>query len=289
MLRTPDGRRLTVRTAGPDDADALLFHHGTPGCARPPDPWLAACAARGLRWLAVSRPGYDGSDRLAGRDVAAVASDVQLVLDEMGVESVLVAGWSGGGPHALATAAVLPQRVRAVAVVAGVGPWDAPDLDAVDGMGAENVAEFAAAVAGERQLRPLLDAAAAGLRAVGVEDLVGELSTLLPPVDVRALRAGAGEWLAASFHAALATGIDGWLDDDLAFVRPWGFDLAALTGVPVALWQGDADLMVPIAHAEWLAVRVPHADVRLLPGEGHVSLMAERADAIVDALVAAGR
>lgn len=289
IVTAPDGRRLTVHLAGPPDALPLVFHHGTPGCGRPDPAWLAAALARGLRWVGLSRPGYDGSDRLAGRDVAAVADDVALVLDALGAADALVAGWSGGGPHALATGARLPARTRAVAVVAGVAPWDADGLDAVAGMGESNVAEFGAAVAGERTLRPLLAAEATGLADAAPADLVEAMSSLLPPPDVRALRAGAADTLATAFRAALAGGVDGWVDDDLAFVRPWGVELSVLAGTPTAVWQGGADLMVPAAHGDWLAAHLPHADAHLLAGEGHISLMVDRAEEILDALVAAGR
>ncbi|MEZ5116238.1 MAG: alpha/beta fold hydrolase [Candidatus Nanopelagicales bacterium] len=288
-VRTPDGRRLTVHLAGPDEGIPVLVHHGTPGSSRPYPELLAAARARGLRWVGLSRPGYDGSDRLAGRDVATVAADVATVLDALGAPDALVAGWSGGGPHALATAALLPQRTRAVAVLAGVAPWDAEGLDPTAGMGEDNVVEFDAAVAGEHALRPLLADAAEGLREVGGPDLAAAMASLLPEVDVRALEAGAGDWLAASFHAGLVDGVDGWVDDDLAFVRPWGVDLDDLAGVPVAIWQGDRDLMVPPAHGRWLVDHVPHAEAHLLPADGHLSLTVDRADEVVAALVAAGR
>lgn len=288
-LVTPDGRRLVVHVAGPDDAPPLLYHHGTPGVGLPAATWLAAAVERGLRWVGMSRPGYGGSDRLAGRDVAAAAADAAVVLDALGADGAYVAGWSGGGPHALATAALLPARTRAVAVVAGVGPWDAEDLDPTAGMGLANVEEFAAAAEGERVLRPHLDEQRRDLLAASEAELVAALSTLLPEADVRTLRGPAGPWLASTFHAALADGVDGWLDDDLAFVRPWGFDPASLVDVPVALWQGEEDLMVPAEHASWLADKIPHADLHLLARHGHVSLAVERAGEVVEALVAAAR
>jgi pimeloyl-ACP methyl ester carboxylesterase len=214
-----------------------------------------------------------------------VADDVAAVLGELGADRCLVAGWSGGGPHALATGARLPERVAGVLVIAGVGPWDAPGLDFLDGMGEQNLEEFGLTLKGEDALRPYLEQMAPHLREVGAAGIVAGLSTLLPDVDRAVLTAEFGDDMAANFAEALRLGVDGWLDDDLAFVRPWGFALDEIT-VPCFVWQGSADLMVPFAHGQWLAANVPGAaGVHLQPGEGHLSIAIGALDTMLDELV----
>ncbi|MCU1601831.1 MAG: hypothetical protein JWO22_2540, partial [Frankiales bacterium] len=204
---------------------------------------------------------------------ADAARDVEDLLDALDLEVFVVAGHSGGGPHALACGALLAGRCRAVATIAGAAPFEAEGLDFLAGMGEENVEEFGAAVQGEPVLRPLLEGYLPELRGATAEEVVASMSGLLPEVDVALMTSTSyGEVVAARFRAALASGVDGWLDDDLAFVQPWGFDLAAIE-VPVAVWQGSEDLMVPFAHGQWLAEHVPGAAAHLLQGEGHLSVV----------------
>ncbi|MDO9456038.1 alpha/beta fold hydrolase [Nocardioides sp.] len=275
-LTLADGRRLDHHL-GPGDPSLPLVvaHHGTPGAGTRDRHVDAAAAAVGLRVLTFSRAGYGGSTRRPGRSVADVADDVAALLDHLGVERCATMGASGGGPHALATAALLPDRVAGVLSIAGVGPWGEPDLDFLAGMGADNVEEFGLALEGEAAVRPFMEGYADGLRSATPELVVESMSSLLPEVDRAAILGTHGAWLgedlAASFAEALRLGVDGWVDDDLAFTRPWGFELAALR-VPTFLWQGEADLMVPFAHGQWLAARLPHASAHLLPEEGHVSI-----------------
>lgn len=287
-LTLADGRTLDLTVTGPGDGPVLVFHHGTPGCGTPPTALVRAATAHGLRLVTWSRPGCAGSSRQPGRDVAAVAADLVAVLDHLAVGSAYVAGWSGGGPHALACATLAPDRVRGTLVIAGVAPYDAEGLDWMAGMGEDNVAEFGAALDGEATLRAFLEGAAAELGEVTGSDIVAGMQSLLPPVDVAALSGASGaefaEDLAASFRAALSTGVDGWLDDDLAFTGPWGFEARTAPG-PVHLWQGSDDLMVPFAHGEWLAGHLPRATAHLLEGEGHVSLASGRLDEMLEVLL----
>jgi pimeloyl-ACP methyl ester carboxylesterase len=214
----------------------------------------------------------------------SVVSDLAAVLELIGADRCLVAGWSGGGPHALACGARL-DAAAAVLVIAGVAPFGVQDLDWMSGMGQDNIDEFSAALAGEDALAPYLWAQHEHLKDVAVSDIVESLSSLLPDVDRAVLTDEFGEDMASSFRAGLTNGIDGWLDDDLAFIRPWGFNLAELRR-PVTLWQGSADLMVPFTHGEWLASRLPGASVHLEHGEGHLSLGVGALDRMLDELVA---
>ena len=267
----PDGRSLDVWLAGPEAGPVVVVHHGTPSHGKPDRIMQAAAQAVGVRLVCPTRPGYAGSTPRPGRSVADVADDVRVVLDHLGTERAGTAGWSGGGPHALATAAALQGRIVAVASVAGVGPYGESDLDFLDGMGQDNLDEFGAAIDGESPLRAYLKAARPALLEVTPEQLVGELASLLPPPDVRVLSGEFGEDLAAGFRTSLRPGVEGWLEDDLAFTRPWGFELDQVR-VPAFVWQGDQDLMVPVAHGRWLASALPDARPHLLSGEGHLSI-----------------
>lgn len=266
-----DGRALDIQVNGAEVGPVLVFHHGTPGSRLPRRKMVEQAAERGLRLVTYSRAGYGDSSRREGRTVADIAEDVTAILDHLGVDRAMTAGWSGGGPHALATGALLPDRITGVLSIAGVAPYAAAGLDFLDGMGEGNIEEFGAALKGESELRPLLDGMREELKDATPEAILGELSTLLPNVDRRQVTEESGEEMAANFREALKNGVDGWLDDDLAFTRPWGFDLAAMR-VPTFVWQGSADLMVPFAHGQWLAANVPGSTAHLLEDEGHLSV-----------------
>jgi pimeloyl-ACP methyl ester carboxylesterase len=283
-VRLSDGRRLDVYVSGPQDATPLIFHHGTPGAGTPFRALERAAHARGLRFVTTSRPGYGHSKRFPGRSVANVVTDTRAVLRRLDAQNCLVAGWSGGGPHALACAARL-ESVAGALVIAGVAPYLAEGLDWLAGMGEENITEFGAALQGEDVLRSYLTNMRERLKDVDLDGIISSLKTLLPQVDKDVLTDEFGEDMVASFHEALRTGVDGWLDDDLAFAKPWGFSLKEIS-VPTAIWQGSADLMVPFAHGEWLASRLPHASVHLEDGEGHLSVGIGAVDAMFDELVA---
>lgn len=284
-VQLPDGRLLDVRVSGPADGLPLVFHHGTPGASTPFRTVERAARAHGLRLVTTSRPGYGNSSPQPGRRVVDVAADIAAVLDGIGASRCLVAGWSGGGPHALACGARLPAAT-AVLVIAGVAPYQADGLDWLAGMGEENVAEFSAALEGEDELRSYLLGVREHLKDVTAEGIVASLDTLLPDVDRAVLTGEFGEDMAASFHEALRAGVEGWLEDDLAFSQPWGFDLAEIS-VPAMIWQGSADLMVPFGHGQWLASHVPGASVHLEDGEGHLSIEIGALDRMLDELVSA--
>ena len=282
-LALADGSTLQVFVddEAPADAALLIFHHGTPAAGPIERTILDAARAAGLLTVELVRPGYGGSTRQPGRSVADVVPLVSAVADHFGHERFVTLGWSGGGPHAIATAALLPDRCAGAISLAGVGPFDAPGLDFLAGMGQDNIDEFGAAIAGPDALQPFLEQAGEMLRVVTGEQVVASIESLLPAVDQALLTGEAGEEMAAIFRWALSTGIWGWYDDDLAFVQPWGFDLDALT-VPVAIWQGSEDLMVPIAHGRWLAANVAGATPHLVEGAGHLSLAAGIGPALVE-------
>ncbi len=282
-IALPDGRRLDIRLSGPVDGVPLVFHHGTPGAATSIRVLERAAHQRGLRVVTASRPGYGDSTRQPGRSVVDVVSDTAAVLGAIGAPRCVVAGWSGGGPHALACAARL-DAAAAVLVIAGVAPYGAEGLDWMAGMGADNVMEFGASLQGEGRLRPFLEEAREELKEVTAAGIVTSLDSLLPDVDKAVLTDEFGEDMASGFHEALRIGVDGWLDDDLAFVKPWSFDLSEIS-VPTMIWQGSEDLMVPFAHGRWLTSRVVGASAHLEQGEGHLSVGIGALDRMLDELV----
>jgi pimeloyl-ACP methyl ester carboxylesterase len=265
-----DGRRLDYRLSGPERGGVLLFHHGTPGAATAPRALEQAAHSAGLRLLTYSRAGYGGSTRQPGRAVVDVVDDVAQLLAALDVDRCLVAGWSGGGPHALACAARLPGATAAL-VLAGVGPFDGEGLDFLAGMGEDNVEEFGAAMAGPVAIETALAAVEPVMREASPKMFAEQFASLLPDVDLKVMEGGFGEDLAASFREAVRNGVGGWVDDDLAFVKPWGFSLDEVA-VPISLWQGDEDRMVPFSHGQWLASRIPGVQAHLMSGEGHLSI-----------------
>jgi pimeloyl-ACP methyl ester carboxylesterase len=272
VIDLPDGRALAIVDTGDPDGAPVIVHHGTPGAADLYPPRVEDARRQGIRLIAYDRAGYADSDRLAGRSVADVAADIAAVADALGIGRFGTWGASGGGPHALACAALLGDRVAAAATFAGAAPYGEPDLDFLAGMGEDNVKEFGAALEGEDAVRPLLDEFAAEVAATTPAELAGQMRTLLSPPDAAALTGELAEHLYESFRVATRRGVDGWLDDDLAFMKPWGFDVASIA-VPVQLWQGGLDLMVPRAHGEWLGRHVPGADVHISPEDGHITVV----------------
>ena len=284
IIDLPDGRSLDLDVSGPEDGIPLVFHHGTPGSVRQFRAIQRAAHERGLRLVTFSRPGYGASTRQPGRRVVDAVADVAAVLAHLGTPRCLVAGWSGGGPHALATGARLPKQVAGILCIAGVAPYDAEGLNFLEGMGQQNIDEFGLALQGEEAIRPSHEAEAVGLRNTDAAGLIEGMATLLPDVDRAVLTAEFGENLAANFAEGFRTGVDGWVDDDLAFVAPWGFSLAEIA-VPAFVWQGSEDLMVPFAHGQWLAAHVPGASPRLQQAEGHLSIGVGALDRMFDDLL----
>ncbi len=283
MATLPDGREVEYLVEGDPEGFPLVFHHGTPGAAVPYPRVARAAADRGLALVVASRPGYGASTALPNRTIGDIAQDIAGVLDDMGCQEFITLGWSGGGPHALACAATLPDRCRAAAVGAGVAPFRADGLNFFEGMGQDNIVEYTAALAGRHALRPLLESEAAKFDAVSIEQVADALGDLASPADKAYATGEFASRLLASINRGLTHGVDGWLDDDFAFTQHWGFDLADIT-VPVSIWHGTADWTIPFAHGKWLAAHVPGAVAHLYDNEGHLSLWSE-VEVIFDDLI----
>jgi pimeloyl-ACP methyl ester carboxylesterase len=222
-VKVADGRSVQVLAAGRADRLPLVFHTGTPAGLVHYQPVIDAADAAGLRCVQYSRPGYGGSDPQPGRHVADAAGDVAAILDHLGAAHFVTVGWSGGGPHALACAALLPGRCLAAATVAGVAPRSAAGLDWLAGMGAENIEEFDAAAAGMERLTAYLTRTVASIADVTGAEIAEAFGGLVTAPDKAALTGDFADYLARLTNSATATGIAGWRDDDLAFVSDWGF------------------------------------------------------------------
>jgi pimeloyl-ACP methyl ester carboxylesterase len=270
-IGTADGRSLTAYDAGDPDGRPILFHHGTPASGVPFDEHVRLARQQGVRLVSYDRAGYGESTRNPERTVTDVARDVEAIADALGLERFATWGLSGGGPHALATAAGLPDRVVAVAAAASIAPPDRPELDLTEGMGEGNIVEFGLAQQGEEALRPALERDFAGVGELDVAGFIDAMRPFLSDVDATALDGELGAYLLDGFRRSLARSVDGWVDDDLAFTHPWGFELEAIR-VPILVIQGRQDLMVPWAHGEWLARNLPSAEAWFREEEGHLTL-----------------
>jgi pimeloyl-ACP methyl ester carboxylesterase len=287
-VELPDGRQLEAVVQGADEGTLLIFHHGSPGSAQPFEPFHRAAAERGIVVAFPSRAGFGGSSRQEGRTVSSAAADAAALADHLGHKRFLTAGWSGGGPHALACAALLPDRVLAAATIAGVAPFDAEGLEWTAGMGEDNQIEYPLAArdpAGSMEwMRPHAEAFAT----IESDEIVAELRTIISEVDAAQVTGEFGDVLAATFRGAFRNGVWGWWDDDQAFVHDWGFDLDSIR-VPVSVWQGRQDLMVPFAHGEWLSAHIPNARAHLSEEHGHLSLAVGAIGEIFDELLGSSR
>lgn len=257
------GRILHVYDTGPDDGHPVLWHHGTPNVGAPPAPLFPAGERLGLRWVAYDRPGYGPSTPQPGRTVASAAGWATAVADALDLERFALAAHSGGSPHALATAALLPDRVTAVLAASGLAPYDADGLDWHAGMAPAQEASVRASAAGR-----------AAKEAYERDSTVDDPG--FTPADHAAL-AGVWSWFLTVVQPALAAGIGPLVDDELAYVAPWGADPAVITA-PVVLLHGEDDRIVPASHSRWLAGRIPGASLRVVPGAGHISVLESAED-----------
>jgi len=268
-IRTRDGRVLAVAEWGDPDGVALFALHGTPGgrIGYWSDPTIYA--RHGLRRFTLDRPGYGESTRLPGRIVADIVPDIVAIADELGVGRFAVTGGSGGGPHALACATLLSDRVLRCLADVSIAPYDVAGLDWLAGMTGGNVEEFEAALAGEQAIRAVAERERATVLqrlAEGRDDFLGDGYEMSEPD--RAQMAKHRDRIADQLRNALAPGVDGWVDDDIAFTKPWGFEVGSIR-VPLYLTYGRADTLVPAGHGDWLAAHIPGAIV-VVSDAGHM-------------------
>jgi pimeloyl-ACP methyl ester carboxylesterase len=277
-LKLTDGRFLEYFDNGISSTSAIVFHHGTPAHASLWSAWLDLAASKGIRALSYSRAGYGISDRNEGRTVFSNNGDIRELLDSFGIRDFISIGWSGGGPHALAT--TMMSGSKGAITLAGVGEYGAADLDFLAGMGPENEEEFGEALKGESEISAWMDKNALAFKDVTDVEIREALGGLIGDADKKALDGVVADEYATATRKGLAVSFDGWIDDDIAFVQPWGFTLSDIS-VPVLIWQGDQDLMVPHAHSYWLEKHIPTGKLHFVPGHGHISLIADYKNEII--------
>lgn len=286
-FRSADGRLVTFSRYGPADGHRVLFHSGTPGTRHLSPRMMRTIERHGVQLLVLDRPGYGTSSRWPGRRVADVVTDVRALTGQHGWDSFAVWGGSGGGPHALACAGLLADRVTRCASVVGPAPYDPKGFDWFDGMSAGNVEEFSLALEGEGSYRPLVERLAQeAVDAAQAGQVPASLAAELPEADIAAIRARIeDQGYLDRIIAANRDGIDGWVDDCIAFTRPWGVDPSAID-VPVGIWYGRDDVLCPRNHTEWLLANIANAERHELP-HGHL-LDDEALDAIYGWLLTRG-
>jgi pimeloyl-ACP methyl ester carboxylesterase len=271
-VRTTDGRQVAVQVSGSPSGHPVFLMHGTPGSRVAPLPRPMILHGLGVRLITFDRPGYGYSDRLKSRQVADVVPDVEAIADALDVEQFAVLGRSGGGPHALACAALIPNRVTRAGALVSLAPWAADGLDWFAGMADSNVQEFTTALNSPDELAASLAQTAAAVKG----DPGSHVSTLgpeLPAADQRVVAdAGIRALLARNFKEALRESADGWFDDNRALCSPWGFDPADIK-VPVLVWHGEDDVFSPVSHTQWLADQIPNASMFIQPGAAHFSAL----------------
>lgn len=262
-VQLPDGRMLEVHELGDADGFPVVFHHGTPGSGTLYERWRTP----GVRLIGYDRAGYGGSTRRAGRAVADVVADVEALADALGLDRFATWGLSGGGPHALACAARLPDRVVRATCVVGSAPYGPPGLERdgwFAGMDPENVKEFETVFEGEEALV----AQSERMQAKYEEQAAAETPNFLEEYELsdsdraHLARPEVTQILREAIREHAVNGVYGWTDDLVALTGQWGFDVSEIT-VPVLIRYGAADVLVPRGHGDWLAANVPGCIVKV--------------------------
>jgi pimeloyl-ACP methyl ester carboxylesterase len=270
VVKAPDGRTLAVEITGAPAGEAVFLMHGTPGTLLGPRPRGIFLYRLGIRLISYNRPGYPGSDRLIGRNVADAAADVEVIADHFGIDKFSVIGRSGGAPHALACAADkrLRDRLICAAALGGLAPYDAEDLDWYADMAESNVRAYRNAVYNLQALIAMINDQAQQVRD-NSQGLLNLLGPELTGSDRQVIGDMALRRLIARTHVeALKESVDGWVDDVLALGHPWGVSFSDITE-PVLLWHGGEDVFSPVSHTQWLHKQIPGAKLVILREAAH--------------------
>jgi pimeloyl-ACP methyl ester carboxylesterase len=270
-IKTPDGRTLAVQEGGDPGGKPVLVHNGTPNSRHLYGPHHIDAAARGIRLISYDRPGYGESSPQPRRTVASCAEDVRAICAALGLSRIATWGVSGGGPHVLACAALLPDLVAAAASLASLAPYGAEGIDWFAGMGQENADDFKLVLKDPIAARAKAASDRDAMLSATPADLQTLFATLLTPTDAAVMTGQVAEYLSLCIWDGLGPGIEGWAEDGLALAYPWGFSVGDIT-VPVLLMHGREDQFVPFGHGEWLAAHIPGVEARLLDHDGHLTL-----------------
>lgn len=264
LLTLSDGRDLEYATNALPSSCAVVFHQGTLCDLSEWTSWLHQFERLGVRALAFNRSGYGRSSGKDGRVTLDVGHDVAQLADHLGLRAFVSVGWSGGGSHALATS--IDSRCTGVVTLAGIAPFARDDLDFYEGMKNADIDEYDAALRDIDELVSLIDDPEHG-------------NEWCEP-DRIAMASPAMDEVNGAIERALSFGRRCLVDDYSSYLSAWGFDVEEIT-VPVVIFQGDADENVPVAHAKWLTRHIKGSQLRLYPGEGHMSLVFSHRDDIV--------
>jgi pimeloyl-ACP methyl ester carboxylesterase len=275
LVRLQDGRELCVEVYGGPSERTFLIHCGTPNSRLLFDVWVADAAQRGIRLISYDRPGYGGSTAAPGRSIADGAADARAIAAELGIERLAMWGFSGGGPYTLACAALLPDLVAAAAIVGSPAPWGAPGLDYFAGMGEDNLEDMQLFLADREASRKKARTDWEAEMSVTADQLAEAWKTLLSDVDAAVVTGEFAQQMVDCIRDGLSPGEQGWWDDGVASMGPWGFELESIR-VPVQVWHGRKDRFVPFQHGQWLAEHVPGAEPHLSDTDGHLTLLVDR-------------
>jgi pimeloyl-ACP methyl ester carboxylesterase len=275
VVDTTNGRHLAVEEGGDPNGIPVLVHNGTPNSRLLYKHHVADAAARGIRLISYDRPGYGGSSPAPGRTVADCADDIRAICAALKIDRLLTWGVSGGGPHVLASAALMPDLVVAAASVASLAPYGAEGLDYYQGMGQLNADDIRLYFRDKAAARAKVDIDRAEMLAATPDEVAAMLASLLSGPDAAVLSGDLAEYLEMSTQSGLEPGGEGWWEDGSAHLEPWGFDLDAIA-VPVLLLHGEQDQFVPFGHGVWLAAHIPGVEARLTADDGHLTLSEHR-------------
>lgn len=278
-VTTQDGRVLKVLEDGDRMGRPVLVHNGMPNSRLLFAPDVRSAQRLGIRLISYDRPGYGGSTRRPGRSVADCAEDVRTIARALDIDRLGVWGVSGGGPHAIACAALLPDLVTSVGVLASVAPWGAEGLDYFAGTGEWNVEQVSLMLEDPAAARARCEDNRVQTLTQTLPELMESLKTLLAPVDAAALTGELGQYVIDATRSGMATSSDGWWDDGLAILEPWGFEFGSIR-TPVLLLHGRHDRFVPFADGEWLARTIPGVEARLTDDDGHLTLTTHHLDEV---------
>ncbi len=271
VVDTADGRRLAVSDGGQPDGIPVLVHYGTPNSRLQYGPDVANASEHGIRFITYDRPGYGESSPKPGRTVADCVDDVRAICSALNIDRVLTWGISGGGPHVLACAALLGDLVPAAASLASPAPWGADGLDYYAGMGELNVEDMQLFFSDRVAARAKAEKDRDEMLGATPEQTLEILKTLVSPADAAVFTPQLAEYFVRSAAAGLAPGAEGWWEDSVAHLGPWGFELSDIA-MPVLLMHGRKDRFVPFGHGAWLAAHIPGVEARLTEDDGHLTL-----------------
>jgi pimeloyl-ACP methyl ester carboxylesterase len=261
------GRKLSYACYGEPDGKPVFLFHGLPGSRffRHPDP--TATQTLNLRIIVPDRPGMGKSEFKTGRTILDWPDDITTLADTLGIERFAIAGYSGGGPYAAACAYAIPERLSAVGIISGIGPIEAPD--ALKGMLSSNRIGYSVGTLMPWSLWRFVFRFYYRRMATNPTKMA-KMEKQEPQADHEIFsQPGIKDILIENFRGAFHQGTDGPALDGWLMTKPWGFLLEEIKA-PVYIWQGEIDVIVTLAMAQYMANKIPECKTSFLPEEGHL-------------------